>query len=87
MEIALGIACLAMNLFFIFWQLQIKNNNLKKILKWQSDQLRYQKHLRNSYDYLGLMQKAMSDGDEVTFIACSSLVAEELAKCTEIISD
>lgn len=85
MEIAIGVLCLAMNLFFIFRQLQIKNNNLKQILKWQSDQLKYQKHLRNSFDYLNLMQNAMSEGDFVTFLECSMLVREELNRCNEVI--
>lgn len=81
------IVCLAVNVYFLYAQLIVRRNGIRQRNKWQSDQLKYQKHLRNTYDYLGLMQKAMSEGDEVTFIACSSLVAEELAKCTEIINN
>ena len=69
----------------IFYFHHLRWNNEKANREMVRRELKYQRHLRNVFDYQLQMYAFMADNDPEGFKLASEQVSEELNKCEEIL--
>lgn len=75
----------ALNIGLISWYYYNKHKDIKANNLRIQRELKYQKHLRNAFDYQVQMYAFMEAKDAEGFMLCSEQVAEELNKCGELL--
>lgn len=78
---------LAINIGLINWYFWNKKKDIKKESEIIKRELKYQRHLRNVFDYQLQMYAFMEDNDPEGFKLASDQVGEELNKCEEILKE
>lgn len=78
---------LAINIVLINWYFYNKKKDVKKEHQAFLRELKYQRHLRNAFDYQIQMYAFMAEHNADGFKLASDQVNEELNKCKEILKE